>query len=194
MRKQRMRAVLVATVAAIAVALAPTAAAHADTPATAAPSESFVGTFYICDGGGAGFCKSLVPHATPFDLESVFAVPMNGGAWRWDLYDVGTVNSGTFTDHYIDTALAGLAIYNFALHADPAFCNGNSDGGDVIKFCSSAASEEWVFEPTHGFLVNVGRSNDKDNWEVLCNPGGGGQLVIGTRDSCTTYHRDWAIV
>jgi hypothetical protein len=42
--------------------------------------------------------------------------------------------------------------------------------------------------------VNIGRSNDKDNWEVLCNPGGGNPLIITTRDACTTYHEQWGSV
>ncbi len=145
----------------------------------------------ICDGDGLGSCKSLPIGGVVMDLGPIFAVNGNG-AWRWDVSRVGTVTSSTFSYTPIDNQLAGQPILKIALHFDNFFCNGNSGGSDLLKVCDGSASELWVADPGNAYLVNVGRSNDQDNWEVLCNPGGGGQLVIGTRDSCTTYHEQWA--
>jgi hypothetical protein len=101
---------------------------------------------------------------------------------------VDYVTSSTFTDHYIDNQLAGQPILKIALHFNNGYCNGNSAGADDLKICNGSASEQWVSDPQNAYLVNIGRSNDQDNWEVLCNPGGGARLVIGTRDSCSTFH------
>jgi hypothetical protein len=163
-------------------------AAHAANPG-AAVGSSFTG--YLCDGNGAGSCKSLTPGIMPAPGEQIFAVGESSGAWRWDFVTVSFVTSTTFTDGFIDNALLNQPIYELQLHAAPIYCNGNSDGGDWLKSCDGSASELWVRDPSNGHFVNVGRSNDKDNWEVLCNPGGGAQLVIGTRDSCTPYHEAW---
>jgi hypothetical protein len=164
------------------------APAHAASPAATTGTEF---TAYLCDGNGAGSCKSLTPGITPAPGEQIFAVGESSGAWRWDVVTVSYVTSTTFTDGYIDSALLNQPIYELHLHAEDIYCNGNTDGGDWLKSCDGTTSELWVRDPANGDFVNVGRSNDKDNWEVLCNPGGGNQLVIGTRDSCTTYHEEW---
>jgi hypothetical protein len=162
--------------------------AHAAAPA-ATTGTSF--TAYLCDGNGVGSCRSITPGITPAPGEQIFGIGESSGAWRWDFAVVGYVNSTTFTDGYIDNALNNQPIYDVYLHGQSIFCNGNTDGGDWLKSCDGSASELWVRDPANGYFVNVGRSNEKDNWEVLCNPGGHGQLVIGTRDSCATYHEEW---
>jgi len=37
-----------------------------------------------------------------------------GGAWRWDVVNIGTVN-GNFTDGYINNALSGQDILQISL-------------------------------------------------------------------------------
>jgi hypothetical protein len=128
------------------------------------------------------------------DYAPIYAIGINNGAWKWDVSVVDYVTSSTFTDHYIDNQLAGQPILKIALHFNNGYCNGNSAGADDLKICNGSASEQWVSDPQNAYLVNIGRSNDQDNWEVLCNPGGGARLVIGTRDSCSTYHKQWASV
>ncbi|HEY3871328.1 MAG TPA: hypothetical protein VGM10_23410 [Actinocrinis sp.] len=177
--KIRIRRVAALAVTALALGLGALAAAPAQAQTVPAPlqtsAETFVGTFYICDGNGAGSCKSLQPGASISDNEKIYAIGESNGAWRWDVYSVSA---------------GGETNYIFVLHADNGFCNGNSAGGDILKDCSSAASEQWVYTTSH-LLVNVGRSNDKGTVEVLCNPGGGGQLVIVPPGSCTAYHETW---
>lgn len=142
-------------------------------------TNNFLGTYYICDGNGAGSCKSLVPGASkPADGQAVFAYGRNNGAWRWDVYSV---------------LENGQTQFIFQLHAYTNFCNGNSAGDDVVKGCDGSASERWRFT-SDGELVNIGRTNDKGTLEVLCNPGGGGKLVIVPPADCTAYHETWALI
>jgi hypothetical protein len=150
------------------------------------------GPQHICDGNGAGSCKSLPRGGGVFNNAPVFAVGVNNGAWLWDNIQVGSVNGTTFTYQPIDNALRGQPILEIELHYDNSFCNANSAGTDVINLCFGSPAQKWVSDPQNNYLVNVGRSNDKNNWEVLCNPGNSGQLVIGTRDSCSDYHKQWA--
>jgi hypothetical protein len=154
---------------------------------------------YVCDGASQGSCASLPKGGAIFDGANLFAVGMGSGAWRWDVVNIGTVNSGTFTDGYIDNALSGQDILQISLldTSQGSFCMANSAGGAILKICnfnSSTPSQLWVADPKHDYLVNIGRSNDKDNWEVLCNPGGGNPLIITTREACTTYHEQWGSV
>jgi hypothetical protein len=193
---------LALTVATTSASAAPTTAAVSGTPARPFTADTgpaggvFLRTVYICDGAGQGYCKSLQPNAPTYPFEPVVVVGRNNGAWRWDVYDMGPVTDSTFTYAPLRNQLQGQRILVFDLHAHPEYCNGNSGGGDVIKTpCTDPSpSDKWVLDPTNSYLVNVGRSNDKNNWEVLCNPGGGGQLRIDTRDSCTTYHKQWGFV
>jgi len=141
-------------------------------------TNNFLGTYYICDGNGNGSCKSLIPGAAVFEGEAVFAFGRINGAWRWDVYSV---------------LENGQTQFIFQLHADTAFCNGNSGGADVIKSCDGSASERWRFT-SDGKLVNIGRTNDKGTSEVLCNPGAGGQLVIVPPASCSNYHKTWTLI
>lgn len=159
---------------------------------TGAPAHAVGTSFtgYLCDGNGTGSCKSLTPGIMPAAGEQIIAVG-ESSAWRWDFVTVSFVTNTTFTDGFIDSALLNQPIYELQLHDAPIYCNGNTDGGDWLKSCDGSASELWVRDPANGHFVNVGRSNDKDNWEVLCNPGGGNPLGIGTRDSCTPYHEEW---
>jgi hypothetical protein len=195
-----MRNLLTGVLLAAGLALAATAPAQAASNAAAPPPTSTYtasGTpEYICDGAGLGSCKSLHPGSQVYNYEPIYAVGVNSGAWRWVVTQVGTVTSSTFTYQPIDNQLSGLPILEIALYANSSYCNGNSGGADVLKTCDTPlpASERWVQDPSTLTFVNVGRSNDQGNWEVLCNPGGGGHLVIGTRDSCSTYHEQWAIV
>jgi hypothetical protein len=181
-----------ALAAAVPAQAAPNAAAPAQTPAFTTSGTPQ----YICDGAGAGSCKSLLPGAAVYNFEPIYAIGRNSGAWRWVVTQVGTVTRSTFSYQPIDNQLLGQPILEIQLYASSSYCNGNSGGADVLKTCGTPlpASEQWVSDPSTLTLVNVGRSNDQDNWEVLCNPGGGGQLVIGTRDSCTTYHEQWSSV
>lgn len=147
-------------------------------PAQAAPSD-FLGTYYLCDGNGSGYCMSLVPFAVPLNLEQLFAIAKNGGAWRWDVYRHVSGN--------------GTIYITFVLHADTNFCAGNSGGSAYIKTCDGSASETWQYYPNEEY-ANVGRTNDQGTKEVLCNPGGGNQLVIVKPGSCTSYHEQWGLV
>lgn len=181
-----MRKVITAllTCAVLALPLAAAAAASAQTP------------YYVCDGNGAGTCMSLPAHATPAHGEHLISLGADAGAWRWIVGTESYVGDPGYTFSYgpLENQLQGQPVFVFQLYANDYYCAANSDGGAVINPCSSALDQAWVLDPANGYLVNMGRSNDKDNWEVLCNPGIGDELVIGTRDSCTTYHEEWAIV
>ncbi len=150
---------------------------------------------YVCDGNGAGSCMSLEPHATPAAGEHLISVGKSAGSWRWIEGTESDVGDGIYTFSYgpLENQLQGQPVHTFDLNGSTAFCAANSAGGAVINPCSSALDQAWVFDPTTHTLVNMGRSNDQDNWEVLCNPGTGKQLLIGTRDSCSTYHEEWGI-
>src|SRR5207245_1218193 len=130
------------------------AAHHPGQPATSA--------LYLCDGNGAGYCKSLVPGTTPLAGEQIFPIP-SSSAWTWNRVVYGTVSSNTFTYQPIDNQLIGQPIILLKLHANTTFCNGNSGGADILKDCGpdfgNNASERWVLDPANGYLVNVGRSN-----------------------------------
>lgn len=152
---------------------------------------------YICDGASQGSCASLPVGGAIFNGANLFAIGM-GGAWRWDVVNIGTVN-GNFTDGYINNALNGQDILQISLidTSQGVECLANSAGGATLQTCnfnSLTPAQLWVADPAHDTLVNIGRSNDKDDWEVLCNPGGGNPLIITTRDACTTYHEQWGSV
>jgi hypothetical protein len=192
-----MRRFVVALLSAGILAVPLALSAGIGAPAAADDTLTFIGTGYWCDGNGAGYCTTLYPGGQGvYQGEPVEAYPVSAGLWRWDLYRHGYVGKSTFTDGYIYNALGGLPIYVMQLHAFTNYCERNSAGGDVVNLCASPAApaEEWVSDPSTGYLVNVGRSNDQDNWEVLCNPGGELQLTVTTRDACTNYHKEWAWV
>jgi hypothetical protein len=151
---------------------------------------------YVCDGNGAGTCMSLEPHATPAHGEHLVSVGPSAGAWRWIEGTESSVGTAPYIFSYgpLESQLRHQPVHVFDLNGSTAYCAANSAGGAVINDCSSALDQAWVFDPTTHTLVNMGRSNDEDNWEVLCNPGTGKQLVIGTRDSCSAYHEEWAVV
>jgi hypothetical protein len=164
----------------------------AATAATCGPCT----TGYLQDGNGAGDAASLIPGVLASTNEPLLAEPVNGGAWRWDMYDEGLVQDGLFTDKSLESATqnAGDHVFLFRLHADTDFCMVNSDGGAWSQDCNPTTGVRalWVFDSRTGYWINVGRSNDKGNREILCNPGGGGQLIITTADNCTDYHEEWA--
>src|SRR5579872_4905566 len=64
---------------------------------------------YICDGASQGSCASLPAGGAIFNGANLFAIGM-GGAWRWDVVNIGTVN-GNFTDGYIKNALRARTSY-----------------------------------------------------------------------------------
>lgn len=166
------------------------AAQHRPRTADSAVADSPV---YVCDGDGSGSCMSLPVNGTAAPGSPLYAVGESAGAWRWN--DVVWAHVGdpgfTFSDPYIENALLHQPVYLFQLYAKPTLCSANSGGGDFANTCTALPDQMWVFDPVNHYLVNMGRSNDKDNWEVLCNPGSSSQLVIGTRDSCSTYHEQW---
>jgi len=182
-----MRKVIIAllTCTVLALPLVMAAAASAQTPV------------YVCDGIGEGICMSLKAGATLAPDENLISLGENAGAWRWIVSTVSYVGEEPgydFSYGPLENQLEGQPVLVFKLYADDHYCAANSDGGAVINTCNTSLEQAWVLDPTNHYLVNMGRSNDKDNWEVLCNPGIGDKLVIGTRDSCTTYHEEWAIV
>lgn len=190
-----MRRIVVTLLSGAALVVPLVLGTGAQVQAATISSPVFINTGYWCDGNGSGSCMSLKPHTgVPPVPAPVFAYGISAGAWQWDLYQDGNVGANTFTYGPEENALDGLPIYILKLHADNSDCNRNSAGGDVINTCDFSPAEQWVSDGNTGYLVNVGRSNDQDNWEVLCNPGGGGQLLITTRDACTTYHKEWAEV
>lgn len=171
-------------------------------PAGAAPHQRLAraGIFW-CDGDGFGSCMSLIPGGCDTcDESALFAYGKTAGAWTWVEEPGPTVGTGNyiFKDQSIESALAGQPTETFRLWAaQNDDCAANLDGGAVIRFsnlgCSLDKAQTWVYDLKTDWLVNMGRSNDEDNWEILCNPGGGGQLTVTTRDSCSTYHSQWAI-
>jgi hypothetical protein len=150
-------------------------------------------TGYLRDGNGAGDAASL-PVGWPRNVPTpLYGVGVHAGAWRWNLTDLGPVPPGEFTYAPLQNALKNdLAhIWIFYLHADTSMCMANDNGGAFSEGCTHTARDIWAYDPHSGYWVNVGRSNDKGNWEILCNPGGGAALTVGTRDSCTDYHKEW---
>lgn len=149
---------------------------------------------WVCDGNGAGSCMSLKSGATEAPGEKLISLGINAGAWTWLWGIEANVGQGKFTFSYgpLENQLQGDPVYVFQLFADSIYCAANSGGSAVINPCTGALAQAWVFDPANGYLVNMGRSNDQNNWEVLCNPGTGMDLYIGTRDSCTTYHKEWS--
>jgi hypothetical protein len=176
----------------------PTQAATHTTPGLTFSALTTTNPQYICDGNGAGSCKSLLPHSLDAPGVLIYAIGASAGAWRWDVYLLYrvTCNGGCapFRDPSLDSQLAGQEVLEIALYAsNDTNCNGNSAGGDILKSCTNLpASEVWVSDTHTGYLINVGRTNDKGTLEVLCNPGGGVQLTIVTPGSCTPYHEEWA--
>jgi hypothetical protein len=163
--------------------------------ADAQPFTSFP-VRYLCDGDGKGSCKSLKPGATVSNNGRVYGVGENAGAWRWYRVVIGYTDSATFAYPPLEHQMGNhKPVYVLALKSAPDYCNGDLSGKDVImEFCESGtnSSEWWVLDTKNHYFVNIAASNSADNWEVLCNPGGGGQLTITTRDSCSTYHDQWA--
>jgi hypothetical protein len=183
-----VRKLLITLIAAAGLAVAASLPAHA-----AAFNQPGGNPQYVCDGNGAGSCMSLIPGDQGgfyFNGAPLFAYGEANGAWRWDVFAVGTVTSGSLT---------GDTVYVFGLYADnDLLCAHNSGGSADISTCVAPfqwdAAQEWVYDTHSGndYLVNVGRTNDKGIEEVLCNPGGGGQLTIVPISSCTAYHETWA--
>ena len=162
--------------------------------ASPAGASASGGRTYLCQAGTTSGCKSLLPGASVFDGEQINAIAVDKGAWTWEALNEGTVNSSTFTYAPIDNALNGDTIWFLKLYANQNYCNGNSAGADLLRKCVVVPAQLWVLDPSNGYFVNIGRSNDKDNWEVLCYPGGGFALVIGTRDSCPNPGKEWSFV
>lgn len=176
--------------------------------ALAAPQRRLprsAGNFYLCDGNGSGSCMSLPSGACYycFSQQALYAVGKDAGAWTWwELQgpSVGSTSNYVFKDDYIEDALAGQPTWAYILRAAPDEhgCAANAAGGAVMNYstlgCGFDNDETWVYDPETGWVVNFGRSNDQDNWEILCNPGGGAQLTVTTRDGCSSYHEEWAIV
>jgi hypothetical protein len=152
---------------------------------------------YVCDGASQGSCASLPVGGGISDGANLYAIGFSG-AWRWDVVNIGTVN-GDFAYGPINNALNGQDILQISLldESKGPKCLANSSGDATLQACnfnSPPRAQQWVAYPAHDTLVNIGRSNDKDNWEILCNPGGGNHLIVTTRDACTTYHEQWGSV
>jgi hypothetical protein len=145
---------------------------------------------YLRDGNGAGDVASLKPKADDSVPEPLYAIPVNGGAWKWIIIDYAPASGSRFTYGPLSNATQGDQIYVLQL-LDAYMCMANSAGVVISEPCEFNARQEWVYDPPTGYWINIGRSNDQNNWEVLCNPGGGGQLVVTTRDQCSDYHEEW---
>jgi hypothetical protein len=191
-----MRKVITALLTCAVLALPLATAAGASAQATDHQPQIQQGPEYVCDGNGAGTCMSLPSGATPGNGLHLISLGAVAGAWRWIVGTEAHVGDPGYTFSYgpLENQLQGKPVYVFQLYADTKFCAQNAAGDAVIDPCSSALRQAWVLDNSNGYLVNMGRSNDQDNWEVLCNPGTGKELVIGTRDSCSNYHKEWAIV
>jgi hypothetical protein len=184
-------AVIVATTGTVAWLAAPPSFASVQ------PGDPYTGchpcTGFLQDGNGVGDAASPVPKIQNPDNTALFAIPVNGGAWRWDLYELGQVSSGTFNDTGLATATAKDYEYAFVLHAKTVDCMSNVNGGAYSgRPCTYAARQTWVYDPDTGYWINVGRSNDEGTTEILCNSGGGGSIIITTPDGCSDYHEEWA--
>ncbi len=185
----RRLALIMAAIATMALLAAPPSLAS---PRPRQYSQCHPCTGYLQDGNGAGDAASLMPNAPSNQLENLFAEPVSV-AWRWDMYNIGPVISGTFTYGPLENATLADHddILDFVLHANNNECMENDSGEAVSDTCTGGKREQWVYDPPTGYWINVGRSNDENNWEILCNPGGGGALYVGTRDSCSDYHEEW---
>ena len=148
---------------------------------------------YLRDGNGTGDAASL-PVGWPANVPTpLFGVGVHAGAWRWNITDLGPVPAGEFSYGPLQNALTNdhAHIWIFNLFANTNMCMANDNGGAFSDPCTYTARDIWAYDPPSGYWVNEGRSNDKNNWEILCNPGGGAGLTVTTRNSCTDYHKEW---
>lgn len=191
----RKLATIVTAVATVAVLAAPPSLASTQAHSHVRPMITcFPCTGYLRDGNGAGDAASVFPNIGNPDNQALFPEPVSV-AWRWDMYDEGTVPHGTFSYGPLANATANDDWYIFTLFASQGYCMTNSTGGAASQPCVGTRDQEWVFDPPTGYWINVGRSNDKNNWEILCNPGSSspsGELTVTTRDNCSDYHEEWA--
>lgn len=119
------------------------------------------------------------------------------GAWRWDDFVDGTVTSTTFKDKAIGKALAGKTIFYNELTACVGTCDlcMNLAPENNVQICEGDQGDQpMVLDPTTHWLVGVNASNKANNWMIVCNPGGGGQVEMTTRNHCSTFHSQWAFV
>jgi hypothetical protein len=185
-------------IAAMVVLVAPPSLAstqqHGVRPGLAAASLPGIG--YLRDGNGAGDAASPRPGVSDQVSQPLYAVGMSAGPWRWSATSFMGVSPGTFKYGPLENATLadGDVIYVLELLANGNMCMGNSGGAAITEDCRNGAPprDQWVYDPPTGYWINVGRSNDQDNWEILCNPGGGQQLIVTTRDNCTDYHEEWS--
>jgi hypothetical protein len=111
---------------------------------------------------------------------------------------LGKVPAGTFTYEPLADATANddEVVLELTASGFNSYCLGNEAGGAYSDYCGvytlATANQKWVYDPSTGYFINVGRSNDKQNWEILCNPASNNQLIITTRDNCSDYHKEWA--
>lgn len=144
----------------------------------------------FCEINTVTRCLSAVPggHPVAGDLADVFS----SGYWNWNFVQCCVVHRDTFKYTPIYNALHGQAVLQFTLAAtsNPTLeLNNHAGTADFINAGTNGSNALWVYDSATGWLVNIGRSNDMDNWEVLCGHGVGSAATITTRNACT--HKSW---
>ena len=184
----------------IAIAFAATTAAvlggasstmAAPTTAHTAPAAHRATRYYICAVQNTRWCSTPQPASSPTDTSPVYSY--DNGLWKWEFTQAGTCHD-CFTYGPINTALNGQPIWQIPLAASVGSVNGallmNNNAGSVnLKTAGTGGSNYfWVYDSSTGWWVNIGRSNSKNNWEVLCDPGNYDQETVTTRTGCARYN------
>jgi hypothetical protein len=190
---KRLALTLVIAAAMVSVAAPSSFASSAREAGHAQADVTYTNPGYLRDGNGEGDAASLPVGWNDADPTPLFGVGVHAGAWRWNIIDLGPVPPGEFTYGPLQNTLTndGAHIWLFELTDRTTMCMANDNGGAYSEGCTFTARDIWAYDPPSGYWVNVGRSNDEGNWEILCNPGESAGLTVTTRDSCTDYHEEW---